>query len=96
LDTQYSSINKKRKKINPIISNSEETMESFFKESLIMKKVVNLLNIFESIQELQNMINTKSNKLFIDRDTEVLMSLSKYKKLIREEMQKMGILLHIY
>jgi hypothetical protein len=29
---------KKKKKINPEISNSEETMESFIKESIIMNK----------------------------------------------------------
>jgi hypothetical protein len=35
----------------------------------------------------------KTNKLFTDKDTGVLMSLSKYKRLIREEMQKMNITL---
>jgi hypothetical protein len=37
------------------------------------------------------MIPTRCNKLFIEIDSKKLMSLSKYKKLIREEIQKMGI-----
>jgi phage FluMu protein Com len=37
------------------------------------------------------MICTGCNKLFIETNTKKLISLSKYKKLIREEMQKMGI-----
>jgi hypothetical protein len=37
------------------------------------------------------MTTIKSNKLFINKDMRRLMSLSKYKKLIREEMEKMGI-----
>jgi hypothetical protein len=44
---------KERKNINSIISSSEETMESFIKDSIILNKEVNLLNIFKSIQELQ-------------------------------------------
>jgi hypothetical protein len=37
------------------------------------------------------MIPTKYNKLFIEIDSGKLMSLLKYKRLIREEIQKMGI-----
>jgi hypothetical protein len=81
---------KERKKVNPII-NKEETMESFIKDSIIMNKEVNLLNIFESIHELQRMILIKTNKLFVNKETGILMSLSKYKRVIREEMQKMNI-----
>jgi hypothetical protein len=43
------------------------------------RKEVNLLNIFESILDLQRMIPIKTNKLFIDKETGILMSLSKYK-----------------
>jgi hypothetical protein len=70
-------LKKERKNINSIISKSEETMELFIKDSLIMKKEVNLLNIFESIPELQKMTIIKTNKLFIYKDTGELMSLSK-------------------
>jgi hypothetical protein len=55
-----------------------------------MNKEVNLLNIFESIQKLQKMITTTTNKLFIDIDTGRLMSLSKYKT-IKKEMQNIRI-----
>jgi hypothetical protein len=61
-------------------------MELFIKDSLITKKEVSLLNIFETIQKLQKMTIIKTNKLFMDK----LMSLSRYKRLIREEMQKMN------
>jgi hypothetical protein len=44
---------KERKKVNPIIIGSKKTMESFIKNNIIMDKEVNLLNIFEYIQELQ-------------------------------------------
>jgi hypothetical protein len=37
------------------------------------------------------MMVVKRNKLFTDKDTKKLMSLSKYKRLIREETQKMNI-----
>jgi hypothetical protein len=40
---------KKIKNINSIINKSEEVMESFVKDSLTMKKEVNILNIFELI-----------------------------------------------
>jgi hypothetical protein len=56
-----------------------------------MNKEINFLYIFESIQELQKMIPTRCNKLFIEIHSGKLMSLSIYKKLIREEMQKMEI-----
>jgi hypothetical protein len=72
------------------LSKSEEVMESFIKNNLIMKKEVNLLNIFESIQKLQKMTIIKTNKLLTVKNAGELMSLSKYKKLIREEMQKMN------
>jgi hypothetical protein len=36
------------------------------------------------------MIPIKTYELFIDKDARILMSLSKYKKLIRGEMQKNG------
>jgi hypothetical protein len=62
-------------------------MESFIKDSLITKKV-KLLNIFETIQELKKMVITKTNKLFIDRNTGEVMSLSEYKRLIREQNKK--------
>jgi hypothetical protein len=87
LDSQYRYFNE-RKKNNPIVSKSEETMESFIKDSLIMKKGVSLLNISESIQKLQKMITIKSNKLFIDKYIKILISLLKYKKLIKKKMQK--------
>jgi hypothetical protein len=82
---------KERKKIDPEISKSEETMELFIKDTIIRNKEFNSLNIFESIQELQKMIPYGCDKLFIEINTRKLMSLSKYKKLIGEEMQKMGI-----
>jgi hypothetical protein len=63
-------------------------MESFIKESLIMKKEINSLNVFEAIQELKRMLIYKTNELFTSKDTGSLMSLSKYKRLIKEEMQK--------
>jgi hypothetical protein len=59
-------------------------MESFIKDNIIMNKEFNSLNIFESIQELQKMIPFGCDKLFIEME-------SKYKRLIREEIQKMGI-----
>jgi hypothetical protein len=80
---------KERKKLDIEISESEEIMESFIKDNIIMNKEFNSLNIFESIQELLKMLPHKYNKLFIEIDTKKLMSLSKYKRLIREEMQKM-------
>jgi hypothetical protein len=37
-----------------------------------MEKKVNLLNIFEAIQELQKMTIVKTNKLFTNKNTEEL------------------------
>jgi hypothetical protein len=85
---------KEGKKISTIINSSEETMESFIKDNLIMNKEINLLNIFDSIQELQKMIPIKTNKLVIDKDTGILMSLSKYKK-SKGGNAKNGYTLHI-
>jgi hypothetical protein len=56
-----------------------------------MNKEFNSLNIFESIQELKKMILYECDKLLIEIDTKRLMSLSRYKRLIREEMQKIKI-----
>jgi hypothetical protein len=87
LDSQYGDINERKKKDNPIrISNG-----IIIKDSLTMKKEVNLLNIFEPIQDLQKMIDVKTNKLFTDKDTKKLMSLLKYKRLIKKEVQKINI-----
>jgi hypothetical protein len=82
--------------MNPIISNSEETIESFIKNSIIMNNNINLLNIFESIQELQRIMSVKSNKLFINIDTGRPMSLSKHITMIRKEMQYHHSILHIH
>jgi hypothetical protein len=78
---------KEKKKLDIEISESEEIMESFIK----MNREFTSMNIFESIQELQKMLPHECNKLFIELDTKKLMSLSRFKKLIKDEMQKMGI-----
>jgi hypothetical protein len=70
-------------------------MESFIKDGIIMNKEINFLNIFESIQELQKMIPTRCNKLFIEIDTAKLMSLSRYKRLNAKNGEYLLSILHI-
>jgi hypothetical protein len=52
---------------------------------VITRKKVRLLNIFETIQKLQKMVITKTNKLFMDKNTGKLKLLSKHIKRLAEE-----------